>query len=463
MRENRLIFVNFRVKIPILRKFIYIWEIGIYFMTQIKETSFRKKLISLILPMTLQNFVFALVPVSDAIMLLFLSQDSMAAVSLATQVVLVLTLFTMTITAGGSMFAAQYWGKGDNKSIEKVFGYMFALSLPVVIIFFCCGMFMPEGVMRVFTNEPELIANGIPYIRIASFSYVFMTFASVFETLLKNVGFVKECTIASVVIVFLNIILNAILIFGLLGAPRMGSAGAALATTISNGVGFLLCIIFILVKTKLRLKIRNIFRADLDLRQRTMITVIMGHLGSDAAAANGIAAIVKDLVSCLCYAIAGGSVIIIGNELGANRLEKAKEYGDKLFKITVISGIILGLIAAVSAPLVLYFVNLTETAEHYLFIMLLMCSYYILGRSINSTLISGIFSAGGDTKFGFICDTVTMWAFIVPLGYIAAFKLNLPVMVVYFILNLDEIIKIPVVIAHYKKYKWVKNIINEEV
>ena len=405
-------------------------------MVNVKETSFRKKLISLILPMTLQNFVFALVPVSDAVMLLFLSQDSMAAVSLATQVVLVLTLFTMSITAGGSMFAAQYWGKGDNESIEKVFGYMFALSLPVILVFFSCGMFMPEGVMRVFTNEPELIANGIPYIRIASFSYVFMTLASVFETLLKNVGYVKECTIASVVI----------------------------------------------VKTKFRLKFKNIFHADLDLRQRfskytlpyllnsllwgfgfTMITVIMGHLGSDAAAANGIAAIVKDLVSCLCYAIAGGSVIIIGNELGANRLDKAKEYGDKLFKITVISGIVLGLVAAVSAPLVLHFVNLTETAEHYLFIMLLMCSYYILGRSINSTLISGIFSAGGDTKFGFICDTVTMWAFIVPLGFISAFVLNWPVMVVYFILNLDEIVKIPVVIAHYKKYKWVKNIINEEV
>ena len=233
-------------------------------MENVKETSFRKKLISLILPMTLQNFVFALVPVSDAVMLLFLSQDSMAAVSLATQVVLVLTLFTMSITAGGSMFAAQYWGKGDNESIEKVFGYMFALSLPVILVFFSCGMFMPEGVMRVFTNEPELIANGIPYIRIASFSYVFMTLASVFETLLKNVGYVKECTIASVVIVFLNIILNALLIFGLCGLPAMGSAGAALATTISNFAGFLLCVIFILVKTKFRLKFKNIFHADKD-------------------------------------------------------------------------------------------------------------------------------------------------------------------------------------------------------
>ena len=91
-----------------------------------------------------------------------------------------------------------------------------------------------------------------------------------------------------------------------------------------------------------------------------------------------------------------------------------------------------------------------------------MCSYYILGRSINSILIGGIFSAGGDTKFGFICDTLTMWAFIVPFGFLA-YKLDWPPMVVYFILNLDEIIKIPAVIIHYRKYKWVKNIIDEKV
>ncbi|MCQ2472686.1 MAG: MATE family efflux transporter [Saccharofermentans sp.] len=451
-------------------------------MEQTQETSFRKKLISLILPMTLQSFVFSLVPVSDAIMLLFLSQEAMTSVSLATQVVLVLSLFFYSITAGGSMLAAQYWGKGDIKSIEKVFGYMFTLSLPVIIVFFSCSMFMPEGVMRIFTNEPELIANGIPYIRIASFSYVFMTLANIFETLLKNVGYVKQCTIASVVIVVVNIVLNAVFIFGLFGAPQMGSAGAALATTISNGVGFTLCLIFILKLTKFRLRIKNVFKVDKSLRERfskytlpyflnqilwgfgfTLITVIMGHLGTDAATANGIAAIIKDLVSCLCFAISGGSVIVIGNELGANRLDTAKEYGDKLLKLSIVSGIILGLIAAASAPLVLHFVNLTETAEHYLFIMLMLCSYYILGRSINCTLIGGVFSAGGDTKFGFICDTLTMWAFIVPVGFISAFVLNWPVMVVYFLLNLDEIIKLPAVFIHYRKYKWVKNIINEEI
>ena len=451
-------------------------------MEKINDRTFRKKLISLILPMTLQYFVFALVPVSDAVMLLFLSQEAMTSVSLASQVPFVMSLFTYAVTAGGAIFAAQYWGKGDTESIEKLFGYMFTLSLPVMAVFFCCAMFAPEATMSVFTNEPVLISGGVPYLRFASFSYIFMTLAMIYETLLKNVGFVKQCTIASIVIVFLNIILNAVFIFGIFGMPEMGISGAALATSISNFTGFLLCLIFNLKLTKFRLRLSNVFRVSMDLRKRfskyslpfllnqllwgfgfEMITIIMGHLGTDAASANSITAIVKDLASCLCYAIASGSVIVIGNELGAGNLETAKNYGDRLFKITVISGIILGLICAASAPVILHFTHLTETAEHYLFIMLMMCSYYILGRSINSTLIGGIFSAGGDTRFGFICDTITMWAFIVPVGFISAFALNWPVMVVYFLLNLDEIIKIPVVIVHYRKYKWVKNIIEEEV
>lgn len=210
-----------------------------------KETSFRKKLISLILPMTLQNFVWALVPVSDAVMLLNLSQEAMTSVSYASKVPFVLTLFTLSITAGGSILAAQYWGKSDTESVEKIFGYMFVLSLPVMAVFFGCSMFMPEGVISIFTDEPLLIEGAIPYLRYASFSYIFMTLALIFETLLKNVGFVKQCTIVSTVIVILNIVLNAVFIFGLFGAPEMGIVGAALATTISNFVGFAMCLFFL--------------------------------------------------------------------------------------------------------------------------------------------------------------------------------------------------------------------------
>ena len=448
-------------------------------MTISENGSFRKKLVSLILPMTLQNFMFSLVPLADTIMLVN-NQDAMSSVSLASQVAFVFSMFTLAISSGCSMFAAQFWGKGDKDSIERLFGYSLKLLLPILVLFFGSTMFMTEGVMRIYTNEPNLIANGIPYLRIASFSYVFMGLSIIYESILKNVGLVKQCTFASTVMVILNILLNAVFIYGLFGAPEMGASGAALATTISAFVGFAFCIYFMHSKHIVSLKLKYILKTGIHLRQRfskysapfflnqiiwsigfTMMTVIMGHLGSDAVAANAIVTVIKDMVSAFCYALGAGGAIVVGNELGANNLDTAKDYGKRIMKLCVISGIILGLLAAATAPLVISLVNLTPLAEHYLMVMILMCSYYILGRSINSTTIGGIFSAGGDTKFGFICDTVTMWAFIVPVGAIAAFVLKLPVLVVYFLLNLDEIIKLPVVIARYRQYKWVNNIVND--
>ena len=198
-------------------------------MKNYNDPVFRKKLVSLILPMTLQNFMFALVPVSDTVMLAALSQNAMSAVSLATQVTFVLNLFVFAVTANASMFAAQYWGKGDVSSIEKLFGYAVRIVLPVLLVFFSCAMFLPEGVMRIYTSDPAIIAEGIPYLRFAAPSYVLMALAMVYETILKNTGFVKQCTFASAVMVVMNIILNAVFIFGLLGAPEMGAAGAALA------------------------------------------------------------------------------------------------------------------------------------------------------------------------------------------------------------------------------------------
>lgn len=429
--------------------------------------------------MTLQNFMFSLVPLSDTIMLVS-DQDAMSAVSLASQVAFVFSMFSMAISSGCSMFAAQFWGKGDKQSIERLFGYCIRLLLPILVLFFGCTMFMPEAVMRIYTNEPSLIAHGIPYLRIASFSYVCMGLSIVYESILKNVGLVKQCTFASGVMVILNVCLNAVFIYGLFGVPKMGATGAAIATTISAFAGLLFCIYFSLTKKIVSLRLKYILKTGIKLRQRfskysapfflnqiiwsigfTMITVIMGHLGNDAVAANAIVTVIKDIVSSFCYALGAGGAIVVGNELGAGRLETAKDYGRRIMKLCVVSGILLGLLAASTAPLVIRFVNLTPRAEHFLFIMILMCSYYILGRSINCTTIGGIFSAGGDTKFGFICDTVTMWAFIIPIGCIAAFVLKLPVLVVYFLLNLDEIVKLPVVIARYRQFKWVRNIVND--
>ena len=188
----------------------------------------------------------------------------------------------------------------------------------------------------------------------------------------------------------------------------------------------------------------------------------MGHLGSDAAAANAIANIAKNLVACFCLGLGSGSGIIIGNELGAGRLDSAREYGSKLCKLSIICGAVSGVFLLLLIPFVLMLTDLSPQANTLLKGMLVMCSYYLIDKSVNSTTIAGIFCAGGDSKFGFLCDTVTIWCVTVPLGFLTAFLFHLPVLAVYFVINLDEIIKLPAVYSHYKKYLWVKNLTVKE-
>ena len=270
---------------------------------------------------------------------------------------------------------------------------------------------------------------------------------------------------------------NAILIFGFLFIPKMGIAGAALATVISRIIEVTWCLIEIKKNSQICTRLHNIIHNDKDLTSDfwkyttpvlgneivwgvgfTTYSVIMGHLGSDAVAANSIANIVKNLVACFCLGLGSGGGIIVGNMLGAGELENAKEHGRKLCILSIFSGTITGIFLLLISPIILYITNLTPVATAYLKGMLIMCSYYMIGKSINGTTIAGIFCAGGDSKFGFICDTITMWCVTVPLGFIFAFVLKLPVLVVYFMINLDEIVKLPAVYRHYKKYLWVRDL-----
>ena len=189
-----------------------------------------------------------------------------------------------------------------------------------------------------------------------------------------------------------------------------------------------------------------------------MYSVIMGHLGSDATAANSIASIVRSMIASLCWGIATGVGIVLGGMLGRNEIEEAKKAGGRFVRLSLVIGFGSGLVILAVTPLVLHVIDLSEQANYYLKYMMLMAAYYIIGNSLNSTVIGGLFPSGGDTRFGMICDIVTLWCVVVPAGMIAAFVLKLPVLAVAFILTLDEFVKIPAVYKHYVKYKWLKNI-----
>ena len=449
-----------------------------------EQPSFYRRLFSLALPMAAQNLLNALVSASDALMLGLLDQSSLSAVSLAAQIQFVFSLFMDTVIIGVTILAAQYWGKKDVRAVERIQANALRLSLLIGACFCLSALTVPRFLMRLFTPDPALIEKGASYLRIVSISYLFGGFSQTLLCVMKNTGRTLRSTIYSSVSVVLNVGLNALLIFGCSGfLPALGIQGAALATVIARLTEALLVLWETRRYRDVRLRGSDLIRSDRDLSRQfwkhslpvlanelswglgiTMFSVILGHMGSDAVAANAIGQVVRNIASCFCYGLGTGSGIMVGNLLGAGKLEQAKQEGAHLVRVAFVSGLISGLVLLSSSPLVMRFAgHLTEDARKYLRFMLFVCSYYMIGKSVNGAVISGIFSAGGDTRFGFLCDTVNMWCVIIPMGLLAAFVFKWSVPVVYFILNLDEFTKMPVEWAHYHKYKWVRNLTGERM
>lgn len=439
--------------------------------------TFRGKLLSLVLPITFQQLMVTVVSASDALMVGVIGQDLLSAVSLASQVTFVYNLFIAALTIGTSMFAAQYWGKGDKDAVERILGIALRTSVIVSAVFFGVTTFLPEKLMRIFTSDSALIGYGSDYLRIVGVTYLLCSVSQIYLCIMKNSDLAAKSMIIGSAAALLNIALNAVLIYGLLGAPRMEAAGAAAATAVSRGVELLWVLAEMRKKGRIRIRIKYLFYPDKTLRKDfwhytfpvlgnelvwgggfTMYSVIMGHLGTDAVAANSIANIVKNIIASLSMGIGNGGAIIVGNELGAGRLETARLYGGRLCRISILSGVCSGALLLLLSPLVLSVTDLSPVSSEYLKWMLVMCTYYMVGKYVNGTTIAGIFCAGGDSGFGFLCDTVTLWCFTVPAGLLAAFVFHLPVLAVYFIINLDEIVKLPAVYRRYRKYIWLKDL-----
>lgn len=444
------------------------------------NASFSRNLLRLAVPIVLQNLVTTAVSSADVIMLGFVSQDALAAGSLASQIMFILNLVYSGISSGVIMLAAQYWGKQDTFTIERIMGIGMRISILISTVFFILAFFFPALLMRIFTNDMQLVSTGIPYLKIVSFSYLFMSISQVYLCTMRTIERVIFATAANASALLLNILLNAVFIFGLLGAPKMGIAGVALATTIARGIEFVICMLDALKFKTIRFRPSTIFERHkllfADFMKYSlpafgnevswglafsMYSVIMGHLGSDIVAANAVVVVARNLGTVACFGIANAGAILLGKSIGAGRMETVKADASKFCKITFISGMIGGIFIFLLRPLFMNMADLTATAQGYLNIMLFINMYYVLGQAMNTAVICGVFRSGGDSKWGFICDTIDMWGYAVPMGFFTAFVLKLPPMWVYFIICTDEFVKIPFVYKHYKSYKWLKNITRE--
>lgn len=447
-----------------------------------EKRNFYRSLFALVLPITIQNLLSSAVNFADVFMLGFVGQSSLSAVSLANQYQFILQGVFFGISSGITMLCSQYWGKKDMKSIQAIMGIALKIAVTFTAIVAVCTLVIPRQLMLVYTNDMELVEIGISYLRIIGISYFIMSFSQVYESTLRSVERAKTSTIITTAALLLNIVLNATFIFGLFGLPKLGVIGVAVATLIARSVEFILCLADLLAgkifKLNLRLMLghhsllfKDFLKYSLPALANDIIwtlafttySIILGHISSDVVAANAVATNVRNLCTILCFGMSGGGSVLLGKTIGEGRMADAERDAKRLCHITLLVSILTALIILIIRPLILHIFDLSDTASKYLGLMMLINTYYIIGQAMNTLTIAGIFRAGGDSRFGLICDTTVMWIISVPLGLLSAFVFHLPPMAVYFILCLDEFWKIPIVIKHYRSRKWLKDITREFV
>lgn len=443
----------------------------------LKDKSFFRKLFQYTVPATIQSLMLALVAVADALMLGNVEQNAMSAVTLATQIQFIQNMILSGVVATASVLGAQYYGKGDRAALVKILHICMKLGAVVSILFFLACEFIPHILMVIFTDEQVLIDIGVKYLKISAFSYLLTGISQSYLTIMKVSGHQKYTAAVSSSVVVLNIILNAVFIYGLFGIAPMNARGAALATAITRAAELSVCVILSCKKDFIRPEIRTFFESTpllfKDYRKVMMpligaglvwgigftsYTAFMGHMGTDTTAANSVAAVIRDLICCITDGMAIGGGILIGNELGAGKLDAAKKCGDRLVVIAFVIGAASAIVMFALTPVITGFVKLTDEAARTLHQLMAVMAVYMIGRAVNTILINGIFSAGGDTLYDLYSLAVCMWCIAVPLAALGTFVCGWPPVVVYACTCLDEVGKIPWTLVHYRKYKWVKDL-----
>lgn len=444
---------------------------------RMETRSFYKSVFLLVIPMALQNLINVAVTSADVVMLGKVGETVLSASSLAGQINFILTLFLFGLTSGAAVLTAQYWGKKDTRTIEKVIGIALRFSLIMAALVTVLVQACPELVMRIFTSEQPVIDEGVKYLRIVSISYLFMAVTLIYLNIMRSVERVIISTVVFLISLITNIAVNAVLIFGMFGAPKLGIVGAAIGTVIARGVELIIVLVYARRNQEVRFRFSDLFVRDPLLFRDflrysipvtanelmwgagiSMNSVVIGHLGSAAVAANSVAQVTRQLATVVAFGIANAAAIMIGKAIGQDDKERARDYGRRFVGLTIAAGLVGSAVILIVRPIVMSVMNLTPIARDYLSVLMFIMSYYVLTQAYNTTMVVGIFRAGGDTKFGLFLDVATMWGGSILLGAVCAFVLHWSIPAVYVVLMCDEVIKVPFTTWRYKSMQWLRNV-----
>lgn len=439
---------------------------------------FYKMVMMLVIPMALQNIISVGIQSIDVIMLGKVGEVVLSASSLAGQVNFIMNLVLFGLASGSTVLVAQYWGKGDIEAIEKIFGIALKLALLIGALFTTASLIFAKEILQIFSSDPDVIKEGIVYLRILSLSFIISAFTMIYLNIMRSIEKVMISTVVYLFSMIVNAVVNSLLIFGLLGFPKMGIAGAAIGTLIARIVELITVIVYNNVYNQ-RISVKNAFvnRNNKSLindffRFSTPVILnellwglgisitaaILGQMGKKVAAANSVVQVARQLAMVVSMGIANAAAVMLGKVIGEGKIELAKSYSRKFIKLAVISGTLGGLIILLIRPILVANLSLSTQAKSNLSYMMIILSYYVLFQAISCTGIVGILRAGGDTKYGVLIDVSTLWFGSILFGYLATFVFKIRFEYFYIILLCDEPLKIPLFWLRYRSYKWLNSV-----
>lgn len=439
---------------------------------------FLRKAVVIALPVALQGFLNTVVNLVDTVMIGTLGESTISAVGLANKVFFVFSLLVFGCCSGVGVLASQFWGNRDTKNIKKVMGLALLIGLVSSAFFVIPSLLCPNLVMSIFTNSEGTIAVGAKYLVIAALSYPFTAVSNVLVAMLRSVGKAKIPVATSLLTILINVVLNYILIFGKFGAPALGAEGAALATLVARICEMLILIVIIyLRKMVIAAKPKELFGYSKKLLVEffrtaapvianefmwglgvTIYSVAYGRMGDGAVAAITVAQTLQDLVLVLFQGLSAATAIVLGNEMGAGRLELAKEDAGKFLWLQFVISIFAGIFLYLMRWQFIGIYSLTPEVAQAVNLCIIVFILYLPAKSYNYINIVGVLRSGGDTTVCLILDTAGVWLIGVPFAFLGALVFHFPIHIVYAMVLFEEAVKMVGGFWRYRSGKWVNNL-----
>lgn len=441
---------------------------------------FYKTLITLCIPIIIQNLLSNLINMVDTIMVGGLGEISVASIGIANQYFFLYNMALSGIIGGASLFIAQFYGKNDKLNIRKITGLSVISALMIGITFMIVALFSPKFIIYFFSKDLDVIKVATNYFSIIGFCYPIIAISNVFSMGSRSIRNPKLGMICSTISLFINIILNYVFIFGKLGMPALGASGAAIATVIARIIELILLvsyIYFIKDNYELRFTFKDIKLINKDLLKAyiskttptflndtlwafgtVLYAVAYSKAGTSAIAASQIASSTGNffIVTAVCVAI--GSSIMIGNELGADNIKKAIHYSKKFAILVTLVGAIFGLLLIISIPGLIKLFSVSDQLMPDIKKIFVIMGILMALKTFNTFIIIGVLRSGGDTKYALFLEMGCMWIVSLPLTFFAAYK-GLPIYILVGLTYTEEVVKFIFGVPRAISKKWAQNLV----